>query len=181
MINNLIKFSSILIGIMFFHSCSKTYQDYNIDLDVEFDVTVDNQTWAIDTFSINEVSNTSTGDTATFNKIKIRAIDNSYPYPKQIVALVYFNTNTSSAEISTGINSDGLLAELQLNEIDLTYQDILFRYIIDKSKNMPPSLTIYNFDNKRNLISGIIEGMLYDIKSGKEVLVRIKCENIKIR
>jgi len=179
-IKNIKQFFFLLSLMHVFASCSETYQEYLVDIDVNYSIYVENSQWDIKSFSLVEKTNTAQGDTSTFVLVKLDAIDNSFPYPKQLVAYLYFNQVNNDFETTSEISDFGLVDKVILNEIDLSYENVLYKFSIDKSKAFSPRLTIFDYDTRRKLISGTLEGALYDLNSSAERRVKISFQNIKL-
>lgn len=172
----------IAVFIFTLNSCSKTYEDYNVAIDISYTIIVNNETWNIDRFTMRRAKNISQGDTTNYEHIEFEAYDKTYPYPKQLAGYFYFNPLEKNIKITPSLSKNGAIDQIVLNEIDLSYDDVLYRFAIDKSAVFPPTLVIYEYDQQRSLISGSIEGALYD-KNDPDAKRNIKLifQNIRIK
>ncbi len=177
-----IFYIACIMIFLIINSCSKTYEDYNVAIDISYTIVVNNETWNIDRFVMRSVTNISQGDTTNYEHIEFEAYDRTYPYPKQLAGYFYFDPLQENTKITASPTENGAIDQVVLNEIDLSYENVLYRFAIDKTAVFPPTLVIYEYDQQRNLISGSMEGALYD-KNDPETKRNIKIifQNIRVR
>ena len=128
------NFFLLVTAFLLITNCSKTYEDYNVAIDISNSVIVDNKAWDLEKFVIMKEPNTAQGDTADFEYFRIEVYDKSYPYPKQLTGNFYINSQSEKMELSTEFSDDGVIERFVLNEIDIMYENVLYHFIINKEK-----------------------------------------------
>jgi hypothetical protein len=152
----------VFMAIFLLSNCSETYQSYTIDLDQSTEVVTNSNKWKIHDFEITQKANLTTGDTALFKRVLLEVSDSTFPYPRVVRVEFYFNKMITDGQIGLDLSGTGVIKSALFTEFDFANPKYFSVFRENKTKVFPPVLNIYKYDSQRGIISGRLEGAVYD-------------------
>lgn len=162
-------------------ACSKTYEEYTVDVQTSYSVVTNTDTWSLQRFEIKEVANTAGGDTAAFSCVEIQALDWAFPYPNNLYVRFYFNPAKDRMELPVSITPDGFLASVQMIEINTNRNPMVANYVINDTADFQPSVSVFAYDARRKLLTAAIVGAIYEAQNGQKRTLKIEVKNYRIK
>lgn len=171
----------VVVVVTMLTSCSETFEEYKVNLEVVTELVTDNNTWFLERFNINEIPNSTVAnsDTAAFKCITFKAYDNSFPIRRSFTGKLYFNEFMREGDITTMVTKNGLLDECTVVQAGETNSTLLTYSNQNNDKDLPPAFTVYSHDSDRGLISGVLFGRLFSNSTDDSMIFRLTLENYR--